>query len=200
MQQPTTHCSNIAPTNNLLFQLCTNIVLTFAYITMMQDAEHSLVLLPYSAELFGLFHDMSMGNFAVIDMKQDQITHIACLFIADVMVSGAIIIDVPYLSHAIIQCFCTRVSMHRNKYGTSLIRFIENHYAVRKDIHAVVLNSAAPFYELRSSFELKYRGSGCCENILNCKHFVFKCGIETTPSKYPTYQNPSQQQLTVFTK
>ena len=27
------------------------------------------VLLPYSAELFGLFHDMSMGNFAVIDMK-----------------------------------------------------------------------------------------------------------------------------------
>ena len=166
----------------------------------MQEMENPLMLHPYSAELFGLFHEMSMGNFAVIDMKQDQITHIACLFVADVMVSGAIIIDVPNLSYATIQCFCTRKSMHRNGYGTSMIRFIENHYVDRKDVHAVVANDAADFYDKRSSFELKNRSNGCCDHCMNCKHFVFKCRIGTTPSKYPTYQNPSQQQLTVFTE
>ena len=82
-------------------QVCSN---------MMQGADTNLAIMPYSAELFGLFHEMSMGNFTAIDLKQDQMTHFACLSIDDVMVSGATIIDVPNLSNATIQCFCTQMT------------------------------------------------------------------------------------------
>ena len=133
-------------------------------------------------------------------MKQAEVTHIACVFSDDVMVAGATIIDDSNSPHAIIQCFWSRLTMHKRGYGSSSIEFIEQHYFNSKDVHVIVTNDAVGFYEARSSFEWKYRRECCCGSSIQCNHYVYK-GVKqmTTSSKYPNALQPSQQQLAVVT-
>ena len=155
------------------------------YWNKMMQYQRRQVMMAYSDELFNRFCEMAMGNFITIDMKQIELTHIACTFVDDVLVSGATIIDRHDHSHATIQCFCTRKSMHGNGHGFSMIKFIENHYIIIKDVHVVVTNDSREFYEHCSLFSVKNRSSGCCESVPNCGHFVFKSNTnDCIPSKY----------------
>lgn len=149
-------------------------------------------------EFLEAFKQIAEPNFNVVNFNENYLTSIAAVYCGNIIMSGALIIDTDP-EYIIVQCLCTRVSMHGLGYGKTLVEFLQLQFSSRQ-IHLLATNDSTNFY-LKFSFEIKYRTAKCDCDRNDLKHLVWNFPTKkrrlvqiVTPIKKPSLE-PGKKQL-----